>query len=288
MMRTSVAATSSSARLSTLAERVAPGSRAIVIAASKDDNPKVTLLLIPSGESRPTTAVKVATTPLSADSVLREAAVLRSIDRAGLGPVASTIPRVLDVVQHEGLPAMVTDVLQGTPLSVDYHAWRHTARPALVERDFGRARTWLTGLPLTGAAGGPWPEAPWSARLASRWLSDPLLSGVLDPLRAAESRVCAPTLPTTIVHGDFWCGNILATRDRVTGVVDWEAALVAGNPVRDWVRFALSYSLYLDRHTRPGRRVPGHPGLRADTVGGRPALGAHRARLVPGPGPSDS
>ena len=32
-------------------------------------------------------------------------------------------------------------------------------------------------------------------------------------------------------------------------------------------RFALSYSLYLDRHTRPGRRVAGHPGLRADGWG---------------------
>ncbi len=32
-------------------------------------------------------------------------------------------------------------------------------------------------------------------------------------------------------------------------------------------RFALSYCLYLDRHTRPGHRVAGHPGLRRSGFG---------------------
>src|SRR6185369_3446488 len=40
-----------------------------------------------------------------------------------------------------------------------------------------------------------------------------------------------------------------------------------GEPLRDVVRFAASYALYLDRHTQAGRRVAGHPGLRADTWG---------------------
>ena len=70
-----------------------------------------------------------------------------------------------------------------------------------------------------------------------------------------------------MVHGDFWAGNLLISHDTVTGVVDWAAAELSGEPLRDVVRFALSYSLYLDRHTRPGRRVPGHPGLRADGWG---------------------
>jgi hypothetical protein len=33
------------------------------------------------------------------------------------------------------------------------------------------------------------------------------------------------------------------------------------------VRFALTYALYLDCRTRPGRRVAGHSGLRADRWG---------------------
>jgi hypothetical protein len=37
--------------------------------------------------------------------------------------------------------------------------------------------------------------------------------------------------------------------------------------VRDLVRFAVMHALYLDRRTSAGRRVPGHPGLRAGPWG---------------------
>ena len=50
-------------------------------------------------------------------------------------------------------------------------------------------------------------------------------------------------------------------------MVDWEAGALAGEPLRDVVRFVLSYALYLDRHTRAGPAVPGHPGLRAGRFG---------------------
>ena len=69
------------------------------------------------------------------------------------------------------------------------------------------------------------------------------------------------------MHGDFWPGNLLVERGRVLGVIDWESARLAGTPARDLARFVTSYSLYLDRHTRPGHRVAGHPGLRAGRWG---------------------
>jgi hypothetical protein len=70
-----------------------------------------------------------------------------------------------------------------------------------------------------------------------------------------------------VVHGDFWAGNLLTESGRVLGVIDWEHSSPVGSPVRDLARFATSYSLYLDRHTRQGRRVSGHPGLRAGQWG---------------------
>ncbi len=70
-----------------------------------------------------------------------------------------------------------------------------------------------------------------------------------------------------MVHGDFWFGNLLLSGQAVSGVVDWECGTVAGEPLRDVARFALSYALYLDRHTRRGRRVAGHPALRAERWG---------------------
>jgi hypothetical protein len=70
-----------------------------------------------------------------------------------------------------------------------------------------------------------------------------------------------------VVHGDLWCGNVLVRDGAVSGVVDWEEAELRGEPLRDLARFALTYALYLDRHTRPGARVAGHPGLTAGTWG---------------------
>jgi hypothetical protein len=250
-----------------LSERVAPGARTVVIAASKDDNPKVTLLLVPPGAARPTIAVKVATTDGAADSVRHEAEVLGGLDRNGLGTAAPTVPRLIDLIDHEGRPAMVTDALPGAPMSIAYHSWRHTARSALVQRDFGLAQGWLDSMSLTGGAVAPWPGEPWSTRLTQRWPSDPELVDLLEPLRALEAEVASNSLPGAIVHGDFWCGNILTTKAGVSGVVDWEAAEASGNPLRDWARFALSYSLYLDRHTRRGRSVAGHGTLRAHRWG---------------------
>jgi hypothetical protein len=66
--------------------------------------------------------------------------------------------------------------------------------------------------------------------------------------------------------------------DRVVGVVDWEMGASEGCPLRDLARFALSYSLYLDRHTRPGRPVRGHRGLTRDGI----APGIRYALTSPG------
>jgi hypothetical protein len=72
---------------------------------------------------------------------------------------------------------------------------------------------------------------------------------------------------STAVHGDLWFGNVLVGGGRVSGIVDWESAARSGDPVRDLVRFALGYALYLDRRTRPERGVRGHAGLVAGEWG---------------------
>jgi hypothetical protein len=89
----------------------------------------------------------------------------------------------------------------------------------------------------------------------------------LETLAPIRARLRRERVRTTAVHGDLWLGNILVKNGRVSGVVDWESGALRGQPVRDLVRFALTYALYLDRRTRPGGRVKGHPGLRAGRFG---------------------
>jgi hypothetical protein len=99
--------------------------------------------------------------------------------------------------------------------------------------------------------------------LGRRFGGQPGADADLASVAALRGRLEGHWTPQSVVHGDFWAGNLLTKQGRVLGVIDWEHACLTGSPVRDLARFATSYSLYLDRHTRQGHRVVGHPGLRA-------------------------
>jgi len=103
--------------------------------------------------------------------------------------------------------------------------------------------------------------------LSSRFADDPAIEGALPQLRATHARLRKSTSPRTAVHGDFWFGNLLATGDQISGVIDWESGAISGEPLRDVVRFAITYALYLDRHSPAGGQVAGHRGLRSGVWG---------------------
>jgi aminoglycoside phosphotransferase len=261
-------ATTARTALADLIERA--GGRAACLAMSKDPNAKVTILIFGPGERQPAMVAKVPITDLAARDVVREADRLAAIADRGIGPVAGTVPRVVTMAEHLGRPVMVTTALPGQAMLAAYHAWRHTARPAAVAADFAATRSWLAGLHSGTAAG----EISLAVTLdgaadviARRFGERPGTEQDLARLAGLQDRLAAHRVAATVVHGDLWAGNLLLAGGRVSGVVDWERAQVLGPPTRDLARFILSYSLYLDRHTRPGRRVAGHPGLRAGQWG---------------------
>jgi hypothetical protein len=250
------------------------GGRAACLALSRDPNAKQTILLFPPGADRPAFVAKVPTSRAAARSVEREAARLTDLADRGLGAAAGTVPRVVARLEHLGLPVLVTTALPGRSMLADYHAWRHTARPASVAADFAAAGAWLSAFHRATVGDADRGEAGVAAmdlvgeairvRFAGR-------GGVDDDVAHVEGlrrRLAAFPVPTGVVHGDFWPGNLLVSGGEVSGVIDWELALPDGPATRDLARFVIAYSLYLDRHTRPGRRVAGHPGLRAGPWGG--------------------
>jgi aminoglycoside phosphotransferase (APT) family kinase protein len=246
------------------------GGHTACLAMSRDPNAKVTILLFPPGAKQPAYVAKVPTTDAAALSVEREAEQLAEVGRRQLGPVSTTIPKVVATVQHLGRPVLVMTALPGQSMLAAYHSWRHTARQNLVATDFAAAGSWLTA--LHGTAGS---EQISPARMLDgvagtigrRFGSRPGADADLADLGDLQSRLAEQQTPKSVVHGDFWPGNLLIDSGRVLGVIDWESARLAGTPARDLARFVTSYSLYLDRHTRPGHRVTGHPGLRADRWG---------------------
>jgi hypothetical protein len=242
----------------------------VVVGSSKDPNPKLTILLIPKGNGQPRFALKVPTTDGAAAALEGEMRVLRALRGRCAEPARSTIPRVVGQVEMGGRWGLLMNALPGVTMTSRYHGWRHTARPAAVAADFALAAAWLAQFhrATAGPATALEMDAGIGVLLARRHGALAGMDDTLAELDAIYARLREHRTLGSAVHGDFWCGNLLIAEGAVSGVVDWEAGSVLGEPARDLVRFAFTYALYLDRHTRPGHGVAGHPGLRAGSFGG--------------------
>jgi aminoglycoside phosphotransferase (APT) family kinase protein len=238
--------------------------RTVVVAMSKDANPKATVMVFVDGAPSPLLALKVGLTEGACRSVEAEARALRALAAVDPTMVHHTAPRCLELRDGPLGTALVMSARAGIPMNIDYHRWRHNSQPERVGRDFARADRWLRQLALR--TGPPAVPLRWADAIRARFASDVAGEYVAVAIQSIEGELERPDL-CAVVHGDFWCGNILHTAGVVSGVVDWEHAVVGGDPVRDRARFALSYSLYLDRHTRAGSPVHGHAGLRAGRWG---------------------
>jgi aminoglycoside phosphotransferase (APT) family kinase protein len=242
----------------------------VVLGASKDPNAKVTVVLVSERTGRAELVAKAATRRPAAVAVEREWQLLRSVRDLLPERLRRTLPVPVEMCELGGRPALVTSALEGTPLAVRYLDRGHTAARSTVATDFALAAAWLADVQEASVSGAHEPlrlagdlVAPLQRRYPDERDDGPVVSGLLE----LDRRLSRAATARTVVHGDFWAGNLLVDAGRLSGVVDWEAAAVQGEPVRDLARFALSYALYLDRRTRPGRVVRGHPQLRAGCWG---------------------
>lgn len=244
------------------------GTKVVLLAGSKDPNAKVTLVLL--DEYGPAFVVKAPTTREAERVVRNEGHALKALAVLPLGPLAATLPCAVGFMSFEGRSALVSTAVTGQPMTVAYHAWRHTARRRHVRADFAAAGLWLGDLQSrTAQLAAPVALVTESLnRIIGRYPKHPSLGLVKRTLEGPQARLTSHSAPRTVVHGDFWCGNIMiGPIGAVTGVVDWESCQMSGEPLRDVARFATSYALYLDRHTRAGKRVHGHPDVRGGVFG---------------------
>jgi hypothetical protein len=244
--------------------------RLLLLDHSHDPDGRFVVLLFEPRSPSPAVALKVATTPAASARVRAERDLLHRLDLRRLGPLADSVPVPIDPPARTGDLVLATTAASGVPMLVGYHRPGHTARPADVHADFTAAATWLRTLrEVTAATPGRLGVPDGASTVARRQLATApvLFSAVSRGLAAVDSALRRKLAVQSLVHGDFWAGNLLTRGSVVTGVVDWERAEPVGSPIRDLARFVLSYSYYLDRHTPIGRSVQGHPGLVADGVG---------------------
>ncbi len=234
---------------------------AIVLGLSKDPHPKTTMLLFRPGAAVPWAAAKLASTDTARRAVSRESSFLTELHRTFTDPILRTVPRRLGAFEAD-LPAgsMLVEALGGTPLSVIYARRNHLHRSERVQHDLAAVSAWLHNLQsaTTQGHGAVAFGEPVLADLHARFASDPRTERVLRALATGAATLAGHQGPKTVVHGDFWLGNVLVDDNGVSGVVDWENAQLIGEPLRDVARFALTYALYIDRRTSPGRRIRGH------------------------------
>lgn len=241
----------------------------LALGGSKDPNAKMTLLLFRRRDTEPYLVVKVPTTDEAARAVERESRLLQHLHLLLPTALRDTIPTPVASLEYGDRQCMVTVALRGDPLYARYHCRHHTARTQTVTRDFQAAAHWLRHLQeaTTGVLAPIEMDHGNPERIVDRFRDELDVADVAEEVAAGCARLRRYTTPRTVVHGDYWFGNMLVEGDEVSGVVDWEHGSPAGEPIRDVVRFVLSYSLYLDRHTSAGRRVTGHSELRAGPWG---------------------
>lgn len=117
--------------------------------------------------------------------------------------------------RHDGHPVTLYEFVDGAPLNASLPAARaHSAR---VLASLHAA--------LAGWSGGgrPTPHASAPHRWDPRDDPPELVDRALDGWRDATY----PSLPSGVVHGDYYPGNVLSQRQRVVAVIDWHEARIA-------------------------------------------------------------
>ncbi len=122
-----------------------------------------------------------------------------------------------------GLPCMVMTRLHGTPLArpVNEESWIDQLAGAMAAIH----RVDLNSLPADYRRN-PMPADLMDARL-TRWpptILEDLWREVADALRKAVPLVISNGMVLT--HHDFWFGNTLWSGERLTGIIDWDGAII--------------------------------------------------------------
>jgi aminoglycoside phosphotransferase (APT) family kinase protein len=151
----------------------------------------------------------------------------RLLERLARSTVPAPRPLHLDRVgRFLGVQAIVMTRLPGRSLLDPADRTAYVRQAACALADIHRVST--RGLAFL----------PRQASLTPRWLAedtvadDPLEPGLRTATLQAWPAIAATSRSARLVHGDYWPGNLLWQRQRLTGVVDWEDARL-GDPAED-------------------------------------------------------
>ncbi len=244
-------------------------SSGVVLGMDRDPMAKVTLLLF-DDQGEIAAVAKVARDSRAEPALRNEGAALCRLAGEALPSLRPQLPVPLLLERVRGRLVLVSSAVTGAPLTVRYYTPGHVADAHSVAVDFALAGSWIAALQRETAT----PTATlgeayeryvvpvvehYRRRIGgSGWEAQVFAALENDTRKQADLDV-----PTPLLHGDYAIGNILMRGGTIAGVVDWELSRPAALPLLDILKFAASYSSFLDRAQPPhtdGMR--GHPGWR--------------------------
>jgi aminoglycoside phosphotransferase (APT) family kinase protein len=210
----------------------------------------VVILVLAAGATGPCLVAKLPRLPDDDGGVEREAASLRTLERAR--PGIATVPRVVALERYHTRTILLEPALVGEPIDQDMIR----ADPATW---IGAVSGWIAQLPSVEAAD----RAGWFEALLERPLRR--LSGALagsaegaqllertselvEPLRRAQ-------MSLVFEHGDLSDPNLLWLRDGRVGIVDWELSQPRGLPLHDLCFFLAYVAVATARATHVNSQV---------------------------------
>ena len=241
-----------------------------VVGIDRDPMAKVTLLLF-DDQGKITAVAKVARDARAEPALRNESAALCRLAGEALLELRPQVPAPLLLERINGRLVLVSTVVPGAPLTIRYYTPGHVVDKKRVASDFALAGSWITALQReTATSTATLGEAfeRYAVPVVERYRH--LIGGsdwevqVFAALEDDAREYASLEIPTPLLHGDYAIGNILVRGGAVAGVVDWELSRGAALPLLDVLKFAASYSSFLDRAQPPhpdGLR--GHPGWRA-------------------------
>jgi phosphotransferase family enzyme len=132
---------------------------------------------------------------------------------------------------------------------------------SMLSRQFDLMFSWLSDLQ---SASGRWVTVddalidenlvPFAGAAVAALGGDVRVGALLDQAIERARELVGTPLRTCVVHGDYWAGNVLVGGGRVTGVVDWERAVVDDLPIWDPTKVVMDAAYHLDRYRSVPRR----------------------------------
>jgi aminoglycoside phosphotransferase len=197
----------------------------LVVGHRRPTTGMVTVLLFRDGDRVPTVVAKLPRYSSNGTTMRREEEALEAVRLVLDGAVRDAVPRSLGIHDVDGTEVLLQTGIPGRHLVAETASGR--LRPSALAKQIELVLDWCLTMQAASCrmtvvddaliAGSLEPLAADGLAALDR---DPRVGSLLDQTLEQARNLRGTSLPMVVCHGDYWAGNMLVDRGRVSGVVD--------------------------------------------------------------------